>query len=145
MNFYTSSSFRKSVSTLTRKAKDGYKSVIEDISEALQSMDDSILRETNDRIRQEQNFRIVKLRVKNSQLKLAKKDGFRLIYWVSTKSDNLVLLSVYPKRGPHAINNLANTEFLRLLQEMLDEKMQCILQKVDINHNLTIIDDSCGW
>lgn len=145
MNFYTSSSFRKSVSALTRKAKDGYKSVIEDISEALQSMDDSILRETNDRIRQEQNFRIVKLRVKNSQLKLAKKDGFRLIYWVSTKSDNLVLLSVYPKRGPHAINNLANAEFLRLLQEMLDEKLQCILQKVDINHNLTIIDDSCGW
>ena len=145
MNFYTSSSFRKSVSALTRKAKDGYKSVIEDISEALQSMDDSILRETNDRIRQEQNFRIVKLRVKNSQLKLAKKDGFRLIYWVSTKSDNLVLLSVYPKRGSHATNNLANAEFLRLLQEMLDEKLQCILQKVDINHNLTIIDDSCGW
>ena len=40
MNFYTSSSFRKSVSALTRKAKDGYKSVIEDISEALQCMDD---------------------------------------------------------------------------------------------------------
>lgn len=92
MNFYTSSSFRKSVSALTRKAKDGYKSVIEDISEALQSMDDSILRETNDRIRQEQNFRIVKLHVKNSQLKLAKKDGFRLIYWGSTKSDNRFII-----------------------------------------------------
>ena len=144
MNFYTSSSFRKSVSALTRKAKDGYKSVIEDILRLFRAWM-IILRETNDRIRQEQNFRIVKLRVKNSQLKLAKKDGFRLIYWVSTKSDNLVLLSVYPKRGPHAINNLANTEFLRLLQEMLDEKLQCILQKVDINHNLTIIDDSCGW
>ena len=66
-------------------------------------------------------------------------------FYTSSSFRNLVLLSVYPKRGSHATNNLANAEFLRLLQEMLDEKLQCILQKVDINHNLTIIDDSCGW
>ena len=108
MNFYTSTSFRKSISKLTRKPKDGYESVVKDICEILSSMDDSILRETNDRIRQEQNFRIVKLRVKNSHQNLPKNDAFRLIYWVSAKSDNLVLLTVYPKRGSLAANNITN-------------------------------------
>ena len=108
-------------------------------------MDDSFLRETNDRIRQEQNFRIVKLRVKNSHQNLPKNDAFRLIYWVSTKSDNLVLLSIYPKRGPLGINNLTNDEFKRLLEEMLREKCDSILQKVDVADNLKVIDEACSW
>ena len=145
MFFYTSASFRSSISKLTRKSKDGYESVVKDICDALGSMDDSFLRETNDRIRQEQNFRIVKLRVKNSHQNLPKNDAFRLIYWVSTKSDNLVLLSIYPKRGPLGINNLTNDEFKRLLEEMLREKCDSILQKVDVADNLKVIDEACSW
>jgi len=145
MNFYTSTSFRNSISKLTRKPKDGYESVVKDVSDALSNMDDSFLRETNDRIRQEQNFRIVKLRVKNSHQNLPKNDAFRLIYWVSTKSDNLVLLKVYPKRGPLGTSNLTNSEFKRLLEEMLIEKEDSVLQKVDISNNLSIIDKACGW
>lgn len=145
MFFYTSTSFRSSISKLTRKTKDGYESVVKDICDALGSMDDSFLRETNDRIRQEQNFRIVKLRVKNSHQNLPKNDAFRLIYWVSTKSDNLVLLSIYPKRGPLGINNLTNDEFKRLLEEMLREKCDSILQKVDVADNLKVIDEACSW
>ena len=145
MFFYTSTSFRSSISKLTRKSKDGYESVVKDICDALGSMDDSFLRETNDRIRQEQNFRIVKLRVKNSHQNLPKNDAFRLIYWVSTKSDNLVLLSIYPKRGSLGINNLTNDEFKRLLEEMLREKCDSILQKVDVTDNLKVIDEACSW
>ena len=145
MYFYTSTSFRSSISKLTRKSKDGYESVVKDVCDALGSMDDSFLRETNDRIRQEQNFRIVKLRVKNSHQNLPKNDAFRLIYWVSTKSNNLVLLTVYPKRGPLAVNNLTNAEFKRLLLEMLHEKENRKLQKVDIANNLEVIDNSCVW
>jgi hypothetical protein len=145
MKFYTSNSFRLSILKLTRKPKEGYESVVKDICEALQAMDDNILRDSNDRIRQEQNFRIVKLRVRNSQQNLPKNDGFRLIYWVSTKSDNLVLLSAYPKRGPQGIKNLTNQEFKRLLDEMIKEKEQSVLQRVDILNNLAVIDDACGW
>ncbi len=145
MNFYTSTSFRISISKLTRKPKDGYESVVKDICEILSSMDDSILRETNDRIRQEQNFRIVKLRVKNSHQNLPKNDAFRLIYWVSTKSDNLVLLTIYPKRGSLAANNITNAELKRLLVEMLNEKEGCILQKVDVTNNLEVIENNSAW
>lgn len=145
MNFYTSTSFRNSISKLTRKPKDGYESVVKDICETLKSMDDSFLRDSKDRIRQEQNFRIVKLRVKNSHQNLPKNDAFRLIYWVSTKSDNLVLLTVYPKRGPLATNNLTNAEFKRLLVEMLHEKENCKLQRVDVVNNLEVIENNCAW
>lgn len=145
MNFYTSTSFRNSILKLTRKPKDGYESVVKDICETLNSMDDSFLRESKDRIRQEQNFRIVKLRVKNSHQNLPKNDAFRLIYWVSTKTDNLVFLTVYPKRGPLATNNLTNAEFKRLLAEMLYEKENCKLQRVDIANNLEMIENNCAW
>lgn len=112
MNCFTSTTFRTSISKLTRKVKEGYGSVVDDVCEALQNMDDSTLRDTNDRIRQEKYFRIIKLRVRNSHQNLPQNDGFRLIYWVSTKSDNMVLLCVYPKRGPQAANNLTKQEFL---------------------------------
>lgn len=145
MNFYTTSSFRTAISKLTHKRKDGYFSVVEDICVDLSSKDDSSLRDSNDRIRQEENFRIIKLRVRNSYLNLPKSDAFRLIYWVSTKSDHLVLLTVYPKRGSLSANNLTQTEFKRLLVEMLQEKEGCILQRVDIMDNLKVLDDNCSW
>lgn len=119
-------------------------SVVSDICEALKSMPDNILRETNDRIRQEQNYRIVKLRIGNSNQKLPKNDGFRLIYWVSLKKDNLVLLKIYPKRGPLATGNLTDGEFVRLLEEMVDENKHQVLQQVDVLSSLIEIQDQCG-
>ena len=83
--------------------------------------------------------------VKNSHQNLPQNDAFRLIYWVSTKSDNLVLLTVYPKRGPLGTSNLTNDEFKRLLEEMLYEKENAILQKVDIANNLEVINEACSW
>lgn len=144
MNFYTTSSFRTSIQLLIRKPKNGYMSVVSDICETLKSMPDNILRDNNDRIRQEQNFRIVKLRIGNSNQRLPKNDGFRLIYWVSLRKENLVLLKIYPKRGSLAVGNLTEGEFLRLLEEMVDENKQQVLQQVDILSSLNIIKDQCG-
>lgn len=143
MKIYTTTSFRTAIQKLTRKTKDGYISVVHDVCEALQSMPDNIMRDTNDRIRQEQDFRIVKLRVKNSKLNLPKNDAFRLIYWVSIKKDNLVLLSVYPKRGTYGIGNLNDEEFLRLLKELVEENRQELLQQVDITNALNVINSHC--
>ena len=132
MNFFTTTSFRSAIQQLTRKPKNGYMSVVLDICETLKSMPDNILRDTNDRIRQEQYFRMVKLRICNSNQNLPKNDGFRLIYWVSIKSENLVLLTIYPKRGPLAAANLTDAEFVRLLREMVEENKNQMLQQVDV-------------
>lgn len=77
-------------------------SVVKDICDNLQKMPDNIIRDTNDRVKQFPKFRIVKLRIPNSGQRLSRPDGFRLIYFVSLVSDYVVLMRVYPKRGPQA-------------------------------------------
>lgn len=136
MNYYTISSFRQSVASLTKKSKDGYMTVVGDICKALQDMPDNILRDTNDRIKMFDEYRIVKLRIPNSGLKLAKANGFRLIYWVSMKRNNTVLLCVYPKRGPQGINSIVDAEYDRLLTEMIQEMQAHTLHQVDITNSL---------
>lgn len=96
MKFYTVSTFRNTLESLMQKPRDGYTSVVGDICKMLQKMPDNILRDTNDRVKQFPQFRIVKLRIANSGQHLPKTDGFRLIYFVSLVSDEVVLLRVYP-------------------------------------------------
>lgn len=111
-------------------------SVAKDICNALMDMPDSILRDTNDRVRQLEDYRIVKLRLPNSGQNLSKSNGFRLIYWVSLLNDDVVLLSIYPKRGPQSAVDLVDSEYGRLVVEMTQESMSNSLHQVDINNYL---------
>ena len=134
MNFYTSSTFRKNLERLTKKSREGYMSVTKDICKALMDMPDNILRDTNDRVRQLPDYRIVKLRLPNSGQNLPKASGFRLIYWISLLSNDVVLLSVYPKRGPQSAVDLVDSEYGRLIVEMTDESLAHALHQVDITN-----------
>lgn len=136
MDYYTSSSFRTSILHLTKKVKDGYVTVIKDICDTLRDMPYNILRDTNDRVFQYQDYRVVKLRVTNSGLKLSKANGFRLIYWISLKRDIIILMSVYPKRGPQAVVDLLPAEYTRLQTEIFTENQAHSLHKVEINNSL---------
>ena len=136
MNFYTSTTFRESLASLTKKSKDGYTTVVQDICEALAEMQDNILRDTNDRVFQFPEYRVVKLRIANSGQKLSKSNGFRLIYWVSLLHDNVVLMRVYPKRGPQAAVDLVNAEYTRLQVEVFNESKANQLHQVDITNGL---------
>lgn len=110
--------------------------VVKDICDALGDMPDNILRDTNDRVYQYPEYRVVKLRVANSGQNLSKSNGFRLIYWVSQLHDCVVLMCVYPKRGPHAAVDLVNAEYVRLQMEVFNESKKNMLHQVDITHNL---------
>ena len=110
-----------------------------DISQALNDMPDNILRDTNERIIQTPSYRIVKLRVANSGQRLSKADGFRLIYLVSLVSDDIVLLRVYPKRGPKSMVNVSNAEYIRLVNELFNESKANMLHQVDIANELAEI------
>lgn len=136
MNFYTSSTFRESLSRLTKKAKDGYVSVIKDICDALMNMPDVILRDTNDRVYQYPEYRVVKLRLTNSGQKLSKSNGFRLIYFVSLLHDNVVLMTIYPKRGSQAVVDLVASEYTRLQMEVFNESKAGLLHQVDIANGM---------
>ena len=136
MIFYTTSTFRETLAALTKKSKDGYMSVVKDICAGLQSMPDNILRDTNDRVRQFPEYRVVKLRIPNSGQHLPKANGFRLIYWISMKNDVVVLLRVYPKRGPQSAVDLVEQEYSRMLLEMVNESRSNVLHQVDIANEL---------
>ena len=140
MKFYTTSTFRQTLTSLTKKPKEGYNSVVKDICKALLSMEPNIIRETNDRIKQFEDFRIVKLRLPNSGQHLSRPDGFRLIYYVSLISDDVTLLRIYPKRGPQGIVDLVDEEYDRLLLEMVTENNNKTLHQVDINDSLAELD-----
>ena len=142
MNFYTSTTFRESLASLIKKNKDGYTTVVKDICDALAGMPDNILRDTNDRVFQFPEFRVVKLRVANSGQKLSKSNGFRLIYWVSLLHDNVVLMRVYPKRGPQAAVDLVNAEYTRLQIEVFNESKANQLHQVDVTNGLAELSQS---
>ena len=136
MLFLTTSTFRDTLAVLTKKSKYGYMSVVKDVCDTLLGMPNNILRDTNDRIRQFNEFRVVKLRLPNSGQRLPKANGFRLIYWVSMKSDVVVLLRIYPKRGSLSAVDLTDAEYNRLLVEMLNESRASMLHQVDITNDL---------
>lgn len=136
MLFYTTSTFRLTFASLIKKNKDGYSSVGTDICNALMNMPDNILRDTNDRIRHFAEYRVVKLRLPNSGQHLPKNNGFRLIYWVSTKNDVAVLLRIYPKRGSQSAVDLTDVEYDRLLMEMVNESKAGLLHQVDVSNGL---------
>ena len=139
MKFYTTSTFRETLASLTKKSKDGYMSVVNDVCGRLTSMPDNIVRDTNDRIRQFAEYRVVKLRLPNSGQHLPKANGFRLIYWVSMKRDIVVLLRVYPKRGAQSAVDLTDEEYDRLLVEMAIESQSKKLHLVNVENGLAEI------
>lgn len=136
MNFFTISTFRDVVASLIKKPRESYSSVVADICAELQSMPDNILRDTNERIIQTPEYRVVKLRVANSNLKLSKSNGFRLVYLVSLITDDVFLLTVFPKRGTKGISNIPNAEYVRLLNELFQETSSKLLHQVDITKGL---------
>ena len=52
------------------------------------------------------------------------------------KRDNMVLLRVYPKRGPQGVIDVVDEEYDRLLVEMVLENDSKSLHQVDINNSL---------
>ena len=76
------------------------------------------------------------MRVANSNLKLSKSNGFRLVYLVSLITDDVFLLTVFPKRGTKGISNIPNAEYVRLLKELSQETSSKLLHQVDITKGL---------
>ena len=72
----------------------------------------------------------------NSGQNLSKPNGFRLIYYVSLLHDSVVLMHIYPKRGPLSAVDLVNAEYTRLQMELFNESNASMLHQVDIANGL---------
>ena len=71
---------------------------------------------------------IVKYRLGDKRMKLSKANGYRLIYMVSTITERVVFLDIYPKRGPLQQIDLSDKDLLKLIIEFNSEDEQGLLQ-----------------
>lgn len=134
--FYSTASFRKALSELCRKRREGYSSVIKDICKEFKGKPIEEIRINRDMVISEDKFTIIKLRLPNSGQKLSKSDGFRLIYLVHKQSDEVTFLYIYPKRGPKGMITIKDNEILSLLSEFVEEKRSSLLVSHDIENEL---------
>ena len=72
-------------------------------------------------------FIVIKLRLPDKKQRLSKKDGYRLIYLVSKRTDNVVFLDVYPKNGPSQQLNISDDNLAVLLDQFALEANEGLL------------------
>ena len=75
----------------------------------------------------------IKLRLPDKRQKLSKADGYRLIYMVMKNVPVVVLLTVYPKRGPMQKLDLYENELGVLLHDFWNEfnNRQIVVHNID--------------
>jgi mRNA-degrading endonuclease RelE of RelBE toxin-antitoxin system len=66
-------------------------------------------------------LKINKIRLPNKTMNQGKSGGYRLIVACNPKTENIVLLSIYPKIGKFAKSNLEDGELLKLLKGFQDD------------------------
>ena len=84
---------------------------------------------------------VIKLRVPDKKQRLSKADGYRLIYMVMKQIPLVVLLDIYPKRGPSQQLDIDDKEVMRLVEEFAQESTTGKIVVHDINNNLKLVSE----
>lgn len=85
--FYSTTKFRNSAKKLHKERE--YNSLVTDIANAFKDRPIAEIRNNRDLLKNEENLVFVKLRITNSYLNLSKQKGWRLIYCVSRKTNEV--------------------------------------------------------
>lgn len=141
MRYLSITKFRNAINALTKKTKNGYSSIITDISSDFQSKTIHEIRNNRDMVLEETTFSIIKLRLPNTNLHLSKSDGYRLIYYVHKTKDIVVFMYVYPKRGPSGMITVKKDEIIAYLQQLLTENNNTELAEINIS-DMTVINSN---
>lgn len=140
MNFVSTSSFRESLSKLTKRTDSGYKSCCKDLCNELKNASFEDIFNRHFLIRELGDLRVIKLRIQNSHLKLSSAAGYRLIIICNRKYDNIAFIEVYPKKGKHSKMDLTKTEYRNAVNSYGHELKSDQLITHDINKELAIIE-----
>ncbi|MDH6304607.1 mRNA-degrading endonuclease RelE of RelBE toxin-antitoxin system [Parabacteroides sp. PF5-5] len=135
--YLSTESFRTQISKLTKKAKDGYSSINEDVCSVFSSLKHEDIVQLSTTIWEEETFKIKKIRIGNSHLKLSKRDGFRLFFLVRKDRKEVVFLFAYPKNGCHGQIDIPTKDRLNLLKEYINTAGSLV--KHDIANSLAPI------
>ena len=123
VNFASVTTFRMRLSALLKVKRGVYAAVPDEIC-----IRDMVLL-NNDAV-------VIKLRLPDKKQHLSKADGYRLIYLVLKEKSVVILLDVYPKRGPSQQLDIDDNEIARLVEEFYVELDSGVLVAHDINDRL---------
>ena len=128
IQFKTISSFREGIADLLKVKRGVYEGINDEIKREFESKTIEEIRINRDLILLQDEAVIIKLRLPDKKQRLSRKDGFRLIYYVSKIEPLVIFLNVYPKNGPLQKLNLKPEELKRLLIELIEEAQNNLLE-----------------
>ena len=127
------SSFRTALDALLKVKRNVYAGVTTEICKAFQGVSIEQIRANRDMILMDNDSIIIKLRLPDKKQRLSKADGYRLVYMVMKNVPIVVLLTVYPKRGPMQKLALEVNELETLLNDFRTEFENRQLVVHDVN------------
>ena len=139
VHFVSISTFRKRLAALLKVKRGVYAGVSREICNAFKDASIDDIRKNHDMILMNDEAVVIKLRVPDKKQRLSKADGYRLIYMVMKQMPLVVLLDIYPKRGPSQQLDIDDNEVTRLVEEFALESSSEQIVVHDVNHNLDVI------
>ncbi len=137
--FVSVSTFRKRLAELLKVKRGVYSGVSAEICMAFKGASIEQIRQNRDMILMNNDAVVIKLRIQDKKQHLSKADGYRLIYMVMKQVPLVVLLDVYPKRGPSQQLDIEDNETNRLVREFAAELNAGQLAIHDINDDLKVL------
>ena len=110
-----------------------YATVEDEVSAAFRDVSIEQIRQNYDMILMDSERIVIKLRLPDKKHRLSKKDGYRLIYLVYKKREEVAFLDIYPKNGPMQQLDIEDSLVVDLVKQYAIEKEQGLLTVMDIN------------
>jgi mRNA-degrading endonuclease RelE of RelBE toxin-antitoxin system len=136
VNFASVTTFRTRLSALLKVKRGVYAAVPDEICIAFKNATIEQIRQNRDMVLLNNDAVMIKLRLPDKKQHLSKADGYRLIYLVLKEKSVVILLDVYPKRGPSQQLDIDDDEIARLVEEFYVELDSGVLVAHDINDRL---------
>lgn len=124
--------FTERVSQLKNAKRGVYATVEDEIRAAFNGVSIEQIRQNRDMILLDDPRIIIKLRLPDKKHKLAKKDGYRLIYLVYKDVEEVAFLDIYPKNGPMQQLDIDDKQVVNLVRQYVDEKEKGSLKVYEI-------------
>lgn len=132
INYFAITNFVERIATLKVAKRGVYATVEEEVCTAFKDVSIEQIRQNRDMILLDDPRIIIKLRLPDEKHKLAKKDGFRLIYLVYKNSEEVAFLDIYPKNGPMQQLDIDDQQVVNLVRQYVDEKESGTLRTYEI-------------
>lgn len=122
IDYFAITNFMERIAALKGAKRGVYATVENEVYTAFKDVSIEQIRQNRDMILLDDPRIIIKLRLPDRKHKLARKDGFRLIYLVYKDSEEVAFLDIYPKNGPMQQLDIDDQQVVNLVRQYVDEK-----------------------